>query len=286
MYWTMFRNQLWIENQKNLKRNLLWIEIVLLGVFVLFIFAGLYIAIQGTPDGVTITEADSGKIPQLITWPGALAFSLRFAAGSKLLLIIFVGAVTASEYTWRTYQLWLSRGVPRTLLLGTKFISFCLPILLVVTGALVVGGLITAIFSLHINGNLYLEQINFWRLGLDLFRTAYTLLPYVGITFFLAIATRSAVAAIGGCAGYGLIIESLLGETILLMPGKIGEVAKYLPVNLMQSLLSASWTPPSLLEETMPSLLTPIPAAIGIAIWTLGFFGLALWFFRHQDFSG
>ena len=108
----MFRNQLWIENQKNLKRNLLWIEIVLLGIIVLFVFAGLYIAIQGTPDGVTITDADSGKIPQLITWPGSLAFSLRFAAGSKLILIIFVGAVTASEYSWRTYQLWLSRVYP------------------------------------------------------------------------------------------------------------------------------------------------------------------------------
>ncbi|MFC2042922.1 ABC transporter permease subunit [Chloroflexota bacterium] len=286
MYWIMFWNLLWIENQKNLKRSLLWIEIILLGVFVLLIFAGLYIAIQGTPDGVTITDVDLAKIPQLITWPGALAFSLRFAAGSKLLLIIFVGAMTASEYTWRTYQLWLSRGVPRTLLLVSKFISFCPPILLVVTGTLVAGGLITAIFSLHINSSLNLEQVNFWQLGLDLFRTAYTLLPYVGITFFLAVATRSTVAAIGGSAGFGLIVDSLLGEILLLMPGKIGEAAKYLPENLMQSLLSASWTPPALMEETVPDLLTPIPAAIMIAIWTLVFFGLALWFFRRQDFSG
>lgn len=286
MYWVMFRNLLWIENQKNLKRNLLWIEIILLVVFVTFVFAGLNIAIQGTPDGVTITDADLEKIPQLITWPGALAFSIRFAAGSKLLLIIFVGAVTASEYAWRTYQLWLSRGVPRSLLLLSKFISCFLPTLFVVIGTLVAGGLITAIFSLHINGSLYLEQVNVWRLGLDLFRTAYTLLPYIGITFFLAVATRSTVAAIGGCAGFGLIIEILLGDTLLLIPGKVGEIAKYLPANLMQSLLSASWTPPTLMEETMPGLLTPIQAAIGIAIWTLVSFGLALWFFRHQDFNG
>lgn len=286
MYWAMFRNLLWIENQKNLKRNLLWIEIILLGIFVTFVFAGLYIATQGSPDGVTITDADSGKIPQLITWPGALAFSLRFAAGSKLLLIIFVGAVTASEYTWRTYQLWLSRGVPRSLLLLSKFISFSLPILLVVIGTLVAGGLITAIFSLYINGSLYLEQVNVWRLGLDLFRTAYTLLPYIGITFFLAVATRSTVAAIGGCAGYGLIIESLLGDTLILMPGKIGEIAKYLPANLMQSLLSASWTPPALVEDISPGLLLPNQAALGIAIWTLVLFAMALWLFWHQDFSG
>jgi len=286
MYWTMFRNLLWIENQKNLKRKLLWVELILLIIFMVLMFFGLFASIQGTSDAVTITESDRSIIPQLITWPGSLAFSLRAAAGSKLLIIIFVGAVIASEYTWRTYQLWLSRGVSRTMLLVSKFISLSLPIILLVSGTLVAGGLISAIFSLHINGSLYLEQVNFWQLGLDLFRTAYTLLPYVGITFFLAVATRSAVAAIGGCAGYGLIVESLLGETLLLIPGKIGEVAKYLPGNLMQSLLTSSWTPPALLEEATPGLLAPIPAAVSIAIWTLVFFAIALWIFRRQDFSG
>jgi ABC-type transport system involved in multi-copper enzyme maturation permease subunit len=286
MYWTLFRNLLGIENQKNLRRNLLWIEISLLVVFMSLIFVGLYVAIQGTPDGVTITETDMAKIPQLVSWPGALAFSLRFAAGSKLLLIIFVGSVTASEYTWRTYQLWLSRGVPRTLLLVSKFVSLSLPILSTVTATLIAGALITAIFSLKINGSLYLDQINFWRLGWDILRTGYSLLPYVSITFLLAVATRSAVAAIGGCAGYGLIVEGLLGETLLLMPGKIGAVAKYLPSNLMQSILSASWTPPALMEDVSPGLLGPNQAAIGIVIWTLGLFCLALWMFRRQDFSG
>ncbi len=282
----MFWNLLWIENQKNLKRKLMWIELILLVVFIVLVFTGLYLSISGTPDNVTITDSDLDKIPQLVSWPGSLAFSLRFAAGSKLLLIIFVGAITASEYAWRTYQLWLSRGVPRTMLLVTKFISLCFPILLVVSAALIAGGIISGILSLHINGDLYIEQINFWQLGLDIFRTAYTMLPYVSITFLLAIATRSAVAAIGGCTAYGLIIESLLNQTLLLLPGRLGEIAKYLPVNLMQSILSASWTPPALREEILPGLLAPNQAAIGIVIWTTALFCIALWLFRQQDFSG
>lgn len=286
MYWTMFRNLFWIENQKNLRRKLLWVELILLTIFMVLMFAGLYVAIQATPDNVSITDPDRLKIPQLITWPGSLAFSLRIAAGSKLLIIIFVGAVTASEYTWRTYQLWLSRGVSRTLLLVNKFISLTLPILLVVSGTLVAGGLITAIFSLHINGSLYLEQHIFWNLGVDFFRTAYTLLPYAGITFFLAVATRSTVATIGGSVGFGLIVDNLLSEILLLMPGKIGEAARYLPENLMQSLLSANWIPQGLMEETTPVLLEPLQAAIGIATWTLVCFALALWLFRRQDFDG
>jgi len=282
----MFWDILWIENQKNLKRKLLWVELILLIVFVVFVFSFLYITLKGTPEGVTITDADMTKIPQLISWPGSLAFSLRFAAGSKLLLIIFVGAVTASEYVWRTYQMWLSRGVPRTLLLGTKFISLCLPILLVVIGALIAGGLISAIFSLSINGDLYLEQINFWRLGLDVFRTAYTLLPYVGFTFLLAVATRSAVAAIGICTAYGLIVESLLSQTLLMLPGRFGQIAQYLPANLMQSVLNSGWTPPALADEIMPGLLAPIPAIAAIAVWTLTFVVLAIQIFQRQDFAG
>jgi len=250
------------------------------------VFTGLYFAIQGTPDSVTITDGGLNKIPSLITWPGSLAFSIRFAAGTKLLIIIFVGVVTASEYGWRTYQVWLSRGVPRILLLGSKFISFFLPTLLVVSGALLAGGLISAIFSLLINDTLYLSQINFWLLGLDLFRTSYTLLPYAAITFLLAVATRSAAAAIGGCAAYGLIVENLLGQSLAILPGKISQAAKYLPSNLMQSILNASWTPPSLMEEAVPGLLSANQAAIGIGIITLVLVSLALWVFSRQDFSG
>ena len=282
----MFWNLLWIENQKNLRRKLLWVELLFLIVFVILVFSGLYIAIQGTPDGVTISDADREKIPQLVTWPGSLAFSLRFAAGCKLLLIVFAGALTASEYTWRTYQMWLSRGVPRSLLLVTKFVALCVPILIVVTGALIAGGLISAFFSLRLNGDLNLTQIHVWKLGVDVFRTAYTMLPYVGITFLLAIATQSAVAAIGGCTAYGLLIESILGQTLGLLPGKLGEIAKYLPANMMQSVLSGSWTPPALVEDVVPGSLSPNHAIVGIAIWTVSLFSIALCLFRRQDFSG
>lgn len=282
----MFWNLLWIENQKSLRRSLLWVELILLLAFVILVFSGLYFAIQDRPDGVTITDADLAKLPDLVTWPGALAFSLRMAAGGKLLLIIFVGAATASEYNWRSYQIWLGRGVPRTLLMGVKFVSFCLPLLLVVASALIAGASISAVFTVLLNGDLSLEQVSFWRLGLDSLRTAYTLLPYAGITFLLAVATRSAVAAIGGCTAYGLIVESFLAQNALLMPGKLGELARYLPANLMQSVLGANWTPPSMLEEVLPGLFTPAQAGVGIAIWTLTTVGIALYLFRHQDLSG
>lgn len=282
----MFWNILSIENAKNLRRRLLWVEIAILAVLVIAIYLFLFISIQGTPDGVTITEEDLAKIPHLLTWPGALAFSLRMAGGSKLLLIIFVGAVTASEYTWRTYQLWLSRGVPRTTLLTAKFISFSVPILGVVLVALMCGGLISAVFSAQMDSTVNISQVNIWQLGGDILRTGYTLLPYVAITFLIAIASRSAVVAIGICTAFGLLLENTLAQFIMLLPGNFGQMAKYLPASLAESILVFNWAEASVLDEFQAGVLPPTQAAIGIAIWTLALFGLALWIFKRQDFSG
>lgn len=282
----MFWNIISVENTKNFRRRLLWVEYAILAILVIAIYYFLFVSVQRVPDGVTITDEDLGKIPLLITWPGALAFSLRFALGSNMLLIIFVGAVTASEYSWRTYQLWLSRGVSRTTLLAAKFCSFTLPILGVVLVALLFGGLISAIFSVQINGQVTTGQLELWQLGIDILRAGYALLPYVAMTFLIAIASRSAVVAIGAVTAFGLLLENTLAQFIMLLPGRLGQLAKYLPASLAENLLVFNWVDSSLLDEFRAGVLTPTEAAVAIAIWTLFLFSLALWIFRRQDFTG
>ena len=58
----MFWNILTIENTKNLKRTLLWVELLLLGALVIATFSFLYVAIQGAPEGVTISNEDNVSI--------------------------------------------------------------------------------------------------------------------------------------------------------------------------------------------------------------------------------
>lgn len=285
MFWNLLTN----ENTKNFKRTLLWVELILLAVFVICIFSFLYLIMQSTPEGVTISTEDRAKIPVLVSWPGALEFALQFVGRTGLgglLLIVFVGAATAQEYTWRTFHLWLNRGTPRSLLLVAKFCALLLPTLAVVLTALISGGVITAIFSMQINGALHLEQVNFWQLGLGMLRTAYALLPYVALAFLLAIATRSPVIAVGGGLAYATIIESLLAQTLSISSGSLGGVAKYLPASLADSLLSLNLATTDLVAETQSGLLGSVSAAAGIAIWTFSFLALALWIFRRQDFIG
>ena len=282
----MFWNLLAIENTKNLKHRLLRVELILLALLVMSILFFLYASVHGTPDGVTISDEDFAKIPHLVTWPGALVFALHFVVGTKLLLIAFVGAVTAQEYTWRTFPLWLSRGTPRPLLLAAKFTALLIPIFAFIVVALLSGAVVSAILSMQIHGTLHLDQVNFWQLGLSAIRTAYSLLPYVALTFLLAIATRSAVAAIGGSLAYGLIIESVLVQSLALQTASVGQLAKFLPTMLADSLLALNQIIPGLEEGEQPLLADPVTATLGIAVWTISLFALALWIFRRQDFTG
>lgn len=284
----MLWNMLAIENIKNFRRSLLWVELILLALVEIAIFIFLYTIIHNAPSGVTISAEERAQIPQLVSWPGSLQFALSSVSGTNLgvlLMIVFVGAVTAQEYTWHTYRLWLSRGVPRPLLLATKFIATLLPMLVIILVALLSGGFISALFSIQINGSLQLNQLNLWQLVLSVLRTVYTMLPYAALTFLLAIITRSTAAAIGGGVAFALLIDSILVQVLTVAGDSLGEIGKYLPAMLSSSLLSLNRVTTGISSGAQADITAPIPAAAGIAIWTLSLVTVATLVFRHQDIT-
>jgi ABC-type transport system involved in multi-copper enzyme maturation permease subunit len=285
----MFRNIVAAENTKNFKRSLLRVELGLLAVLVFSIFTFIYFAFLLTPVRVPISASERAQLVQLVSWPGSLVESQTLIAGSELgvlLLVVFVGAVTAQEYGWRTFRLWLSRGTPRNLLLAAKFTALLLPIFAIVLTALVSTAVSTAIISTQIHGSLHLEQLNMWQLSLSILRTAYSLLPFAAMAYLLAIASRSAAVAIGVSFAYIVIVEDLLVQALGILKGNLSQVALYLPGMLSNSLLSMNQMNPNMASGEQSYLLNPVSAAAGVAIWTLSFFAIALWIFRRQDFTG
>lgn len=275
MYW----NLITIENTKNLRRRMLWVEMVLLSLFVIAIFLFLFMSIKDIPDGVTISDEDLAEIPHLITWPGSFDFALRFVAEGnlgELLLVVFVGAVTASEYTWRTLRLSLSRGIPRFMLLGAKFTALLIPSLMIMLAGLAAGAAITAFFSIWFNGTLAIDQIDLGRLVLNIGRSTYAMLPYAALTFLLAVTFRSAVVAIGGGLAFSMLIETFLIQVLVPLDGIPGQVGRIFPKVLTTSLIGG----------TESALLEPLHAAVGIGLWTLSLLTLALLIFQRQDISG
>jgi len=289
----MFWNILTIENTKTLKRAMLWIELVLMafltaGMFLLIFTAGLF---TGSEE---LSSEMMEALKDALVWPGGLMQSMGLAAGNGLgglMLIVLVGAVTAQEYTWRTMQLWISRGVSRSALMSAKFTALLIPAVLIVIVPLISGGVVTGIISLALDGSLHTDQINFIQLFLAALRTAYTLLPYAGLAFLLGIVTRSTAAAIGGGVAYALLLEGVIVQLLSLIGGTLGKFLAYLPTNLATALLtlnqSAMTTTVNINGEQLSTikLLDPLPAAVGIALWTIAFVATALLVFRRQDLT-
>src|SRR3989304_6247614 len=134
---------------KMLKRRMFWIELGILAVVIIFFYSIIYATLQTSNEQMMQGEARQ-EVMNIITWPGAIANALSFGGGNSLgglLVIVLIGAATAQEYTWRTMHLWLSRGIPRPVLLGAKFVALLVPIFLFVITPLIIGGGVSAIFS-------------------------------------------------------------------------------------------------------------------------------------------
>ncbi|MCP4420615.1 MAG: ABC transporter permease subunit [Chloroflexi bacterium] len=288
MFWQMVR----IEQKKLTSRKILWIEMAIVAATAVFIPLIIYIASQsdGGSSGNLVITTD-GSVEDMIVWPSALRLGIEMASGNGLgglLIVILIGTLTAQEYGWRTMQLWLSNGISRPVLLLAKFTAVLLPALLLVLAPFVAGGLATAVFTQLLEGNLPFADVNWWQAILSILRTAYTLLPYAALTFFLAIASRSTVVAIGGGLAYNMLIEAVFVQIMALIGGSWAKIGQYLPAGLANSLSTLNRVSNSATTSLVSQgeLLSPETAVIGIALYTLFFVGLALLAFRRQDLGG
>jgi len=286
----MFWQLVTIEETKLRKRAMLWVELGLMTLAVLAANIALFAALQAGDLPENAGAQGGMSLEAFLTWPQGLIGALNMAAGSNLggiLLIVLVGAVTAQAYSWRTLPLWLGRGVPRHALLAARFAVFLLPILLLTLTPLLVGGAITALFSQQLLGHIPFDQVNWGEVGLALVRTAYTLLPYAALTFFLAVLSRSTATAVAGGVAYSLLGEGIAVQLLNLVGGIWAKIGQYLPAGLAQSLLglNAQMVSVGNTDLAAPPLLEPGTAAWLIALYTLIFFTAALLSFRRQDLN-
>ncbi len=291
----MFLQMMQIEQGKLRKRTMLWVEAVIVVGIVISFFGALY-AVQTTGDmdngNIRVEGTEDIDVTEMMVWPAGatLGFSAIGAIGS-FLMIVMTGAFTAQEYTWGSYQLWLSRGVPRPLVILAKFILMALVAFLFVLIAVILGGGISAMFSQVYLGTVPFDSINWPVWGQSILVMSYSLLPYIALALFLAIIGRSTTLAIGGALAYTLLLEPIIGQLAMLLGGRWQTAVRYLPGNLAQSLgvviehTSAAAGDLSMMEvpESAVSVET---AVIGLAIYIILFLGASLYVFQRQDLGG
>ena len=276
----MFWRLLLLEKDKVAGRLLLWIE---LGIMAFIIVA---IDLLDYFTSMLLPAQTQAFYVNALEWPSSLIATVNFATAHSLggiLLVIVIAVVTAREYSWRTFHLWLSRGVSRLALMGAKsIIIIALAILLVIT-SIVVGAIMTGIITLALHGSLQLVSGDLQHLVLSFLITDLGLLPYAALTLMLTILFRNSIISIG----VGLVLL-LLGERaayVILMSvnNTTQQVAQYLPVALeggLQNAASGAGIPGGPLHY-----LSPLLCCIYLFVYAAILAGIGIWQFTRQNFT-
>ncbi|GCE13438.1 ABC transporter permease subunit [Tengunoibacter tsumagoiensis] len=281
----MFWKVLLLEKDKLQKSLILKIELILLVSLIIIVDLGQYLLISlAAPTKLKATAS-------LFTWPAGLVGSIQFAGAHTfggLLLVILFGSLTAREYSWRTFHLWLSRGVPRSTLLGAKFVISIFTAVLMVLIAFVVGGVVTGALTYIVYGTISIEKINLLQIVLTLPIISYCLLPYVALTFMLVLLSRSSVVAIGVGLVFLLFIESLLYTILNFIGGVAAQIGQYLPTGLEESLLNSVTTGTGSGSSSNIFHIhysSPWIALAAITLYIVLFAGIGSWRFLQQNFT-
>ena len=280
-----------MELTKVFRRRMTWTLIAILVLLVAGLYLALYAVLQDALSDPVVSPGVIEAVQGMLCWPQAFSSLLGFTGGTGLgglMAVILAGAVMAQEYSWRTAHLWLSRGLPRSAFLMGKYAVLVLAALLLVLTAVLVGTSLTAWFTHQLTGSLSLAGLGVAELALSVLRTAYSLLPYIGLTFLVAVLTRSTAAAIGVGLAYTLLVENILAQLMGLAGGMWADIARYAPGNLAAALMQTSFR---LVDVDLGSgvnagLPSPWAAAGGIALYAAAFLGLSLWAFRRQNLTG
>jgi len=275
MFWNVFR----MEMAKIFERKVFWIELSLLALVFILLNAFGYL---------DLALAKETQDMPVYTWPGALEMVLGIVINmGGILMIVLVGLVAAQEYSWRTMQLWLSHGVSRKLLIGVKALTLLIPVICTILAAVLLGGSLSALLSWLVQGTADVQSVDFGQLIFWCVTTAYTLLPYLALTFLVAIVSRSALVAVSLGLIYILVVEPLLHAIASVVKGTFAQVVLYLPASLGQVLLTPFFSPVDNVGSTATSatLVSPALAAGCIGLYTLLLCVIAFWSFSRQNMT-
>lgn len=276
----MFLRVFRLEMSKTYRRPLPWVSLIVITIIIMFISTMLFAFVS------------RGSIRTFLVWPGSFVNGLNYAIGfatwssyGTYALIVLVGTVTAQEYAWGTLRLWLSQGISRSLLFWTKCLVALLSALLIVAVCMLSIAALSIIFSFQAHGSLNVQDLDLPQLGLAYLRTTYSLLPYIALTLFVAIVSRSIVASIVVGIAIIAVFESAIGLIAPLLGNTFVRIANFLPSRLATALSYQNY---ALAHQPIPQdALLPSPplAALCIALYTLFFFALAFFVLQRQDLA-
>ncbi|HPN51999.1 MAG TPA: hypothetical protein PKW33_10460 [Anaerolineaceae bacterium] len=215
--------------------------------------------------------------------PG-LSFDLATALDQMLLLIplliLLTSLLMGSDYANRTNQHWLMRA-PRFMSLLARFTTLALFTLLAELVVMISGGLTGFWCKVMVLRIPDVINVNWFQMLAAPFYMTLVNLPYIAMLIVIAVVVRSTFFSIVLGLGYNFFLEYLL-TAIFHGAGW----TKWLITNVY---FSVSFLLNGIGDRSVATpghILTPGPALITSAVYTMVFLALAVWIYRRQDVGG
>ena len=241
----MLLRQLSIEIHKTLKHPALWAG---LGALAFLLACAIVIShfqiMNGYETGSGGLETDLLNGLAFFNWLGILVYAV---IGS--VIVVF-------DYTDRSMQLWLTHGVPRPVLLSARLGLILLFSLLTICFAVAVVLGLGAVSRSLFFGVVETSSLNLPALLPAVLRVFWSSLPYLALSVFLGVISRSPFVAAGGTILYGSVVEQFIPALSARAPW----LTRYLPGSLSHALqshnsaLDLSALPLSMESTLMPEL--------------------------------
>lgn len=272
----MFLHLLSIETRKLLKHPWLWLGFLgLIGFFGLYYSARYAMLATAVRNGLVDTR---GLELDLQVGIGLFSFlSILFYSATAAL-------VSAYDFSDRGVQMWLVRGVPRSLLMLTRLVVVMTFGFVLVTVAacasLGFGALMRSLFL----GSYSAQNLNWFEIFPAILRVFWGAAPYLALTVLLASISRSPLFAAGGALVFRTVLENLL----MRLGDRFPSFTRLLPSQL--AFVLEFYTYP--LDRTAKAMhlgdtfLTEPQAALAIGALLLLFGSLSIVIFTCQDWGG
>ena len=228
-----------------------------------------------------------------VIFPGIFATALSHVNGlGGIFAVIFAAGAIGSEYSWGTLRTQLARDPARDRYLLAKLTTIMLMLATATLLATLLAALLSAVLSPILGSAISITPGDLMNLIVATLRALYVLLPYVLLTAYATLLTRSVLGGVAIGLSY-IIVETGFGALALLrVLGGVWALVYNLTIGQNINTLTLmnrhafGLRPETTAPLDLSQLPSPLQATIVVAVYSVLFLAFALILFRRRDITG
>ncbi|WP_448539494.1 ABC transporter permease subunit [Roseiflexus sp.] len=275
------------------RRPLSWILLILFLVLLVAQILTQFALTLGMPVRSGIVSAQFEEWRRGVLFPGIFATALSHVNGlGGIFAVIFAAGAIGSEYSWGTLRTQLARDPARDRYLLAKLTTIMLMLATATLLATLLAALLSAVLSPILGSAISITPGDLMNLIVATLRALYVLLPYVLLTAYATLLTRSVLGGVAIGLSY-IIVETGFGALALLrVLGGVWALVYNLTIGQNINTLTLmnrhafGLRPETTAPLDLSQLPSPLQATTVVAVYSAFFLAFALILFRRRDITG